>query len=101
LVALHADRRHGAHVVAVSLDGFLSGDAASVGVVADFLRARPTPLEHLVYRGTQDALATAFELPGSIPYAILYDAQGRAVQRFDGAADPVAVRAALAGASGG
>lgn len=95
LVELHADRKHGAHVVAVSLDNFLSGDDKAVDVVTEFLTKTPAPLEHLVYRGGQDELLGAFDLPGNIPFAILYNAAGRPVARF-GTAEPAAVRAALA-----
>jgi thiol-disulfide isomerase/thioredoxin len=95
LVELHTDRKRGVHVIAVSLDNFLSGDAKAVDVVNEFLAKTPAPLEHLVYRGGQDELLGAFDLPGNIPFAILYNAGGRPVARF-GTAEPAAVRAALA-----
>lgn len=95
LVALQDSPQDDVEVVAVSLDGFLSGDSAT-DVVAAFLHNTPAPLVHLVYSGSQDALFGAFELPGSIPYSILYDETGHEVRRFDGAASRAAVRAALA-----
>lgn len=94
LVALRTESPSGLQVTAVSLDVFLSGDSA-LAVVRDFLTANPAPLDHLVYRGSQDALFSAFDLPGNIPYAVLYDGHGQVLQRFAGAVDPAAVRAAL------
>jgi thiol-disulfide isomerase/thioredoxin len=95
LVALHREAPAGLRVVAVSLDHFLSGDNAAT-VVADFLRATPLPYEQMVYFGSQDALLIPFDLSGSIPYAILYDAAGTAVHRFEGLTDAAQIRAALA-----
>jgi thiol-disulfide isomerase/thioredoxin len=95
LVALQQSAQDPVHVVAVSLDGFLSGDAAPA-VVGAFLKESPAALDHLVYKGTQDALFTAFDLPGSIPYSILYDETGTELRRFDGAASRAEIRAALA-----
>lgn len=100
LVALHAQGPGGLRVVAVSLDSFLSGPAKTPQVVTRFLAKTPAPYEHLLYFGTQDALFEAYQLPGSIPYAILFDAHGAVVGRFDGAVDAEAVRSALATAAG-
>ena len=94
LVGLGAESPGGLHVLAVSLDAFLSGDS-TLQVVQDYLAAHPAPLDHVVYRGTQDAIFAAFGLPGNIPFAILYDAKGQVLQRFSGAVDPAAVRTAL------
>jgi thiol-disulfide isomerase/thioredoxin len=100
LVALQKEAPQGLRLVAVSLDHFLSG-AATPQVVGDWLQTHPLPLQHLIYAGTQDALFEAFELSGSIPYAILYDAQGRVLQRYEGQTEPAAVRTALTAGAGG
>jgi thiol-disulfide isomerase/thioredoxin len=99
LVALHREAPNGLQIVAVSLDHFLSGDKAAA-VVADFLRAQPLPYEQLVYLGSQDGILIPFDLPGSIPYAILYDAAGQPVRRFEGRTAAAEVRAALAAVPG-
>lgn len=98
LIALHTDTDHGACVLAVSLDAFLAGDDKAPTVVQEFLTRTPTPYPHRVYIGGQDDIATAFELSGSIPYAILYDASGRELRRFEGRTAATAVREALAAA---
>jgi thiol-disulfide isomerase/thioredoxin len=95
LTALHRDRPGGLRVVAVSLDGFLSGDEEAPRVVNEFLRATPAALDHLVYSGSQDALFGTFDLPGSIPYAILFDAAGGEIGRFEGIASEREIRALL------
>lgn len=94
LVTLDSESPAGLRVMAVSLDAFLSGNTTGK-VVQDYLAAHPAPLDHVIYQGPQDAVFDAFQLPGSIPYAILYDAKGAVLQRFDGAVEPSAVRAAL------
>lgn len=94
LAALHAESPAGLRVTAVSLDVFLSGGTTRQ-VVQDYLAAHPAPVDHLIYEGGQDAIFEAFDLPGSIPYAILYGAKGEVLHRFEGAVDPAAVRAAL------
>ena len=100
LVTLQDEAPQGLQLVAVSLDHFLSGPTTPQ-VVAGWLQTHPVELQHLIYAGTQDALFNAFDLPGSIPYAILYDAQGRVLQRYEGQTEPAAVRTALAAAGTG
>jgi hypothetical protein len=63
--------------------------------VQEFLKQTPVPYAQLVYVGSQDALFNTFELPGAIPCALLYDAQGRLLQRFDGPLPRDAVAKAL------
>jgi thiol-disulfide isomerase/thioredoxin len=94
LVALQQEAPSGLHIIACSLDDFLSGDSTQT-IVAEYLRGHPAPLDHVIYRGSQDAVFDAFELPGNIPYSILYDAKGSVVQRFTGGVQPGAVHAAL------
>ena len=99
LVTLHREAPNGLQIVAVSLDEFLSGDRTAT-VVGDFLRAQPLPYEQLVYTGSQDAILIPFDLSGSIPYAILYDAGGNPLRRFEGQTAAAEIRAALAAAPG-
>jgi len=99
LAALHREAPAGLQVVAVSLDHFLSGDNA-LQVVTTFLEKTPTPFEQMVYVGSQDAILIPFELTGAIPYAILYDAEGRAIRHFEGQTAAADIRAALATAAG-
>jgi thiol-disulfide isomerase/thioredoxin len=99
LVALHREAPSGLQIIAVSLDEFLSGEG-TMAVVAEFLRNRPLPYEQLVYTGSQDALLIPFDLSGSIPYAILYDAGGNPLRRFEGQTAAAEIRAALAAAPG-
>jgi thiol-disulfide isomerase/thioredoxin len=100
LVALHRAAPAGLRVLAVSLDSFLSGDATP-SVVAKYLELHPAPVGHVIYKGSQDALFAAFDLPGNIPYSILYAADGTVLRRDAGRTQPADIRAALqpAGAS--
>jgi thiol-disulfide isomerase/thioredoxin len=95
LVALQGEAPSGLRVLAVSLDSFLSG-RDTPRIVEEYLAAHPAALQHAIYNGTQDSLFSAFDLPGNIPYSILYAADGRVLQRFSGRALPGEVRAALA-----
>jgi thiol-disulfide isomerase/thioredoxin len=95
LVALQQQSGDHLHILAVSLDSFLSGGDRAPAVVQEFLKKTPVPYAQLVYVGTQDALFDTFDLPGSIPYALLYDAQGHVLQRFDGPLPQGAVAKAL------
>ena len=99
LVGLHRESPSGLRIVAVSLDYFLSGDKTEA-IVADFLRQNPVPYEQLVYVGSQDGILIPFDLSGTIPYAILYDAAGVAVRRFEGQTPAADIRAALAASPG-
>lgn len=84
LIALHAENAANLEIVAVSLDAFLAGPAEATRKVAGFLDETPVPYENLVFVGSQDELFTRFEMPGGIPYAILYDRDGRVRERFAG-----------------
>ena len=94
MVALDHESPSGLRVLAVSLDFFLSGQSTEK-VVGDYLHVHPAPLEHVIYTGSQDAIFSAFDLPGNIPYSILYDSQGHVLKRFPGQTAPEDVRGAL------
>lgn len=101
LTALHREAPAGLTVVAVSLDGFAADPDASSQTVAQFLREQPAPYDQLLYAGPANALIEAFQLPNSIPYAILYDAKGTAVRRFEGPVSAPDIRTAVGAAPRG
>jgi thiol-disulfide isomerase/thioredoxin len=101
LTALHAEAPGGLTVLAVSLDGFAANPDESSQAVARFLREQPTPYDQLLYVGPPNALIESFQLPNSIPYAILYDAKGTAVRRFAGPVSAQDIRAVIGAAPQG
>ena len=81
----------------ISLDTWVTGDGAETGdKVRKALAAAGVSYPNLVYTGDQDPLLEGFRLPGSIPYSILYDSEGRDVARFDEQVEIEAVRRAIA-----
>ena len=96
LVALHTTMSENLEIVGVSLDAFLNPPEKSLELVREQLRLTPTPYAHLVYTGRQDPLFALFDMPGGIPYAVLYDRNGAALERFSGQVRVHSVRAALA-----
>ena len=84
LVALQARHPDELEILSVSLDVLLHPLEKSRALVQAQLERTPTPYEHCIYVGMQDALFAAFELPGGIPYALLFDAGGKLVRHFNG-----------------
>ena len=83
----------------ISLDAWVTGDGAETGEKVRRALARAgVAYPNLVYVGDQDPLLEGFRLPGSIPYSVLYDPQGRDVARWDGQAPIEGVRRAIAAA---
>lgn len=81
----------------ISLDTWVTGEGAETGdKVRKALAAAGVSYPNLVYTGDQDPLLEGFRLPGSIPYSILYDSEGRDVKRFDEQVEIEAVRRAIA-----
>ena len=81
----------------ISLDPWVTGEGAETGdKVRKALAAAGISYPNLVYTGDQDPLLEGFRLPGSIPYSILYDSEGRDVARFDEQIEIEAVRRAIA-----
>ena len=78
----------------------LSCDEKSLQLVQEQLRRTPTPYENLLFTGAQDPLFDRFELPGGVPYALLYDHDGSVLERFPGRVKPGVVEAALATSGG-
>ncbi len=95
LVALHESSSEDLEIVAVSLDAFLHAPEKSLDLVRAQLATIPTQYPHFVYTDGQDPLFTFFDIPGGIPYAVLYDHAGNALQRFPGKVAPDVVRDTL------
>ena len=77
----------------------MTGDGAETGEKVRRALARAgVAYPNLVYVGDQDPLLEGFRLPGSIPYSVLYDPQGRDGARWDGQAPIEDVRRAIAAA---
>jgi thiol-disulfide isomerase/thioredoxin len=87
----------GTAFVGVSFDVWIGGDGpATEGKVRGFLSEAGVAYANFIYRGDQDPIFEAFELPGPIPYSILYDRDGAVVKRWEGQVDIGVLRAALA-----
>jgi thiol-disulfide isomerase/thioredoxin len=95
LVTLHDSSSESLDILGVNLDAFLHPPEKSLELVRQQLQTTPTPYPHVVYTGRQDPLFGFFEMPGGIPYAVLYDREGLAVERFAGKVSPRSVRRAL------
>lgn len=95
LVRLYDSSSEDLDILAVSLDAFLHSPEKSLQLVHAQLQDTPTPYAHLVYTGPQDPLFGFFDMPGGIPYAVLYDRAGQALERFSGKVSPNRVRRAL------
>ena len=95
LVELH--RRHAGHldILGVSLDAFLNAPARSQELVQAQLALTPIPYDNVLYVGAQDPLFGAFDLPGGIPYAVLYDRDRHALRHFRGRVDPAWIDSVL------
>ncbi|MGH9750354.1 MAG: TlpA family protein disulfide reductase, partial [Candidatus Polarisedimenticolia bacterium] len=92
--------RAGAAFVGVSLDVWTGGDGpATEGKVRGFLSEAGVTYANFIYRGDQDPIFEAFDLPGPIPFSILYDGDGNVARRWEGEVDLGVLRAALAGLS--
>lgn len=99
LAALHGRQAGALDILGVSLDAFLHPAEKSLSLVTELLTCTPMPYENVVFVGKQDELFAAFDLPGGIPYAVLYDGKGRELRRFAGNVEPAVVEELLAGAA--
>lgn len=95
LVRLHESAGAELEILSVSLDAFLHPAERSLELVRQQLVTTPTPWAQLVYTGAQDPLFGYFDMPGGIPYAVLYDANGEALERFAGKVEIDVVRRAV------
>jgi thiol-disulfide isomerase/thioredoxin len=83
--------------IGISLDSWVTGNGAETeDKVRSALAKAGTGYPNLIYRGDQDPLIQGFELPGPIPYSVLYDARGARVRNWSGPAPIQEVRLAIA-----
>ncbi|UCE03464.1 MAG: TlpA family protein disulfide reductase [Candidatus Latescibacterota bacterium] len=101
LVELHAHRSMELEILGVSLDAFLNTTEKSMQLVQEQLQRTPTPYENVLFVGAQDPLFDSFDMPGGIPYALLYDRNGQILERFPGRVKLDVVEAALAALAAG
>jgi len=84
-------------LLGVSLDAWVFGDGRETEEkVRKALADAAVPYDNLIYEGDQDPLASAFEIPGGIPYSILYDAGGGRVRAWAGTIEISELQEALA-----
>ena len=90
---LARDSDGGLRFVGVSLDAWVTGSGRETeDRVRDALRRAGVGYDNFIYNGDQDMLLEGFDLPGSIPYSIFYDGQGRPLVTWDGQVDMATVR---------
>jgi thiol-disulfide isomerase/thioredoxin len=95
------DAVKGAGFIGVSLDAWVTGNGNETeGKVRRALAHAGVGYPNLIYRGDQDPLLEGFELPGPIPYSVLYDGRGKRTASWMGQATIEEVRRAIAAASG-
>jgi len=93
------DSLAGAAFLGVSLDAWITGNGAETeDKVKSALAAAGVGYPNLIYRGDQDPLIEGLELPGPIPYSVLYDGQGKRLAGWTGPAAIKEVRRAIAAA---
>jgi thiol-disulfide isomerase/thioredoxin len=84
----------------ISLDAWVTGEGEETEEkVRQALAAAGVGYPNLIYRGDQDPLIEGLDLPGPIPYSILYDARGKRLAVWTGPAVIDEVRRAIAAAS--
>jgi len=87
----------GAGFLGISLDAWITGNGAETeDKVRQALAASGVGYPNLIYRGDQDPLIEGLDLPGPIPYSVLYDGQGKRVASWTGPAAIEEVRRAIA-----
>jgi thiol-disulfide isomerase/thioredoxin len=101
LAALSQERDvRGAEFVGISLDAWITGNGAETeDKVKRALAAAGIDYPNLIYRGDQDPLLEGFQLPGPIPYSVLYDAQGKQAGSWTGKPAIGEIRRAIAAAA--
>ena len=87
----------GGGFLGISLDAWITGNGAETeDKVRRALAAAGVGYPNLIYRGDQDPLIEGLDLPGPIPYSVLYDGQGKRVASWTGPAAIEEVRRAIA-----
>ena len=95
---LARDYDSGPRFIGVSLDAWVTGSGRETeDRVRQALQRAGIAYDNLIYNGDQDMLLEGFDLPGSIPYSILFDGQGRAVATWDGQVEMPTVRKEIDG----
>ena len=83
--------------VGISLDAWVTGGGDETEkMVRDTLATAGVTYANLIYEGDQDSILSAFDLPGPIPYSILFDRDGRSAATWDAAVDIERFRRAVA-----
>jgi thiol-disulfide isomerase/thioredoxin len=91
------DDGKGPQFVGVSLDAWVTGNGQETETkVRDALARAGVSYTNFIYQGDQDPLLNGFEIPGAIPYSILYDGSGRKVATWDGMIEVGALRKKIA-----
>ena len=86
----------GPEFIGVSLDAWVIGSEVEVEQkVREALARSGVTYANLIYRGDQDPLLEGFDMPGSIPYSILFDDSGRELMIWIGKVDPPELRRAV------
>jgi thiol-disulfide isomerase/thioredoxin len=87
----------GGRFLGISLDAWVTGNGSETeDKVRNALAAAGVGYPNLIYRGDQDPLIEGLDLPGPIPYSVLYDGQGKRVASWTGPAAIEEVRRAIA-----
>ena len=87
----------GAAFVGVTLDAWVTGNGPETeDKVRRALAKAGVGYLNLIYRGDQDPLLEGFQLPGPIPYSVLFDGRGRQAARWEGKTTIAEVRQAIA-----
>ena len=83
--------------VGISFDAWVTGSGDETEEkVRDSLATAGVTYANLIYEGDQNPILSAFDLPGPIPYSILYDRDGRAAVTWDTAIEIDRFRQAVA-----
>lgn len=78
----------GPETIGVSLDAWVYPDEPEAEAkVRDLLAKTGVTYTNLIYRGEQDPLLDGFNLPGPIPFSILYDRDGKRIAEYVGPVD--------------
>jgi thiol-disulfide isomerase/thioredoxin len=94
------DAVRGTGFVGISLDAWVTGNGHETeDRVKRALADAGVGYTNLIYQGDQDPLLEGFQLPGPIPYSVLYDGQGQRTASWTGKAAIEEVRQAIAAAS--
>jgi len=90
--------RGGPETIGVSLDAWVFPDEPEAEAkVRDLLAKTGVTYTNLIYRGDQDPLLDGFDMPGPIPFSILYDRDGKRIAEYVGPVDIEDLRRAAGG----